>query len=83
MPWTTLFVSVVPYIVVPPLIAQAARRPRLRRSEAALAPVVGVLAEVPAMLSVVHVVNRSRAWHEAGMRPATDAGRSDSPLPVA
>ncbi len=35
-------------------------------SGAALATVVGVLVEVPVMLSVVYVVNRSRAWYEAG-----------------
>lgn len=36
-------------------------------SGAALATVVGVLVEVPVMLSVVHIVNRSRGWYE---RPA-------------
>lgn len=36
-------------------------------SGAALATVVGVLIEVPVMLSVVHIVNRSRGWYE---RPA-------------
>lgn len=35
-------------------------------SGAALATVVGVLIEVPVMLSVVHVVNRSRGWYVAG-----------------
>lgn len=33
-------------------------------SGAALATVVGVLIEVPAMLLVVHMVNRSRSWYE-------------------
>ena len=33
-------------------------------SGAALATVVGVLVEVPVMLSVVRIVNRSRAWYE-------------------
>ena len=37
-------------------------------SGAALATVVGVLIEVPAMLLVVRVVNRSRPWYEAGRR---------------
>ena len=32
-------------------------------SGAALATVVGVLVEVPVMLSVVHIVNRSRRWY--------------------
>lgn len=34
-------------------------------SGAALATVVGVLIEVPAMLAVANAVNRSRAWYEA------------------
>jgi ACR3 family arsenite transporter len=33
-------------------------------SGAALATVVGVLIEVPVMLSVVHIVNRTRTWYE-------------------
>jgi len=36
------------------------------QSGAALATVVGVLVEVPVMLSVVWIVNRSKAWYEAG-----------------
>jgi ACR3 family arsenite transporter len=28
--------------------------------------VVGVLVEVPVMLSVVHIVMRSRAWYDRG-----------------
>ncbi|MBB2963470.1 ACR3 family arsenite efflux pump ArsB [Methylobacterium sp. R2-1] len=35
-------------------------------SGAALATVVGVLVEVPVMLSVVWIVNRSRGWYERG-----------------
>lgn len=35
------------------------------QSGAALATVVGVLVEVPAMLSVVWIVNRSKDWYEA------------------
>lgn len=35
-------------------------------SGAALATVVGVLIEVPVMLSVVRVVNRTRGWYESG-----------------
>ncbi|MDH3318908.1 MAG: ACR3 family arsenite efflux transporter [Betaproteobacteria bacterium] len=35
-------------------------------SGAALATVVGVLVEVPVMLSVVGIVNRSRGWYERG-----------------
>lgn len=36
------------------------------QSGAALATVVGVLVEVPVMLSVVWIVNRSKGWYEAG-----------------
>lgn len=36
------------------------------QSGAALATVVGVLVEVPVMLSVVAIVKRSRAWYEGG-----------------
>jgi ACR3 family arsenite transporter len=35
-------------------------------SGAALATVVGVLVEVPVMLSVVKIVNRTKAWYERG-----------------
>ena len=35
-------------------------------SGAALATVVGVLIEVPVMLLVVRVVNRSKGWYERG-----------------
>jgi ACR3 family arsenite transporter len=45
-------------------------------SGAALATVVGVLVEVPVMLSVVRLVNRSRGWYEAG------AGRRSRRAPV-
>jgi len=34
------------------------------QSGAALATVVGVLVEVPVMLSVVHIVNRTKPWYE-------------------
>ena len=37
-------------------------------SGAALATVVGVLIEVPVMLLVVRIVNRSRPWYEAAVR---------------
>jgi len=36
-------------------------------SGAALATVVGVLVEVPVMLSVVWIVNRSKSWYERGV----------------
>lgn len=38
------------------------------KSGAALATVVGVLIEVPVMLSVVWIVNRSKGWYERGAR---------------
>jgi len=47
------------------------------KSGAALATVVGVLIEVPVMLSVVWIVNRSKPWYEArGVRAATPEPRS-------
>jgi ACR3 family arsenite transporter len=39
-------------------------------SGAALATVVGVLIEVPVMLSVVWIVNQSKGWYERGAKPA-------------
>jgi ACR3 family arsenite transporter len=43
------------------------------QSGAALATVVGVLIEVPVMLSVVALVNRSKGWYERGLaRRASD-----------
>ncbi|MBX3568703.1 MAG: ACR3 family arsenite efflux transporter [Rhizobiaceae bacterium] len=44
-------------------------------SGAALATVVGVLIEVPVMLSVVWIVNRSRGWYERGGISAAQANR--------
>ncbi len=41
------------------------------KSGAALATVVGVLVEVPVMLSVVWIVNRSKGWYERGPRVRT------------
>ncbi len=43
------------------------------QSGAALAAVVGVLIEVPVMLSVVWIVNRSKGWYERGEKPRTIA----------
>jgi len=37
-------------------------------SGAALATVVGVLVEVPVMLSVVRIVNKSKQWYESGIK---------------
>ncbi len=43
-------------------------------SGAALATVVGVLIEVPVMLTVVRIVNRSKGWYETGRTtPGPDA----------
>lgn len=41
------------------------------QSGAALATVVGVLIEVPVMLAVVAIVNRTQPWYEAGARRAS------------
>jgi ACR3 family arsenite transporter len=46
-------------------------------SGAALATVVGVLIEVPVMLSVVTIVNRTRRWYEAGPAVRRRAKRQD------
>ena len=48
-------------------------------SGAALATVVGVLIEVPVMLTIVALVNRSRAWYER----AVPAGAADASRPLA
>ncbi|ODT15850.1 MAG: arsenical-resistance protein [Kaistia sp. SCN 65-12] len=47
-------------------------------SGAALATVVGVLIEVPVMLSVVWIVNRSKGWYERGrlVRPTLEEKRT-------
>ncbi|WP_210497420.1 ACR3 family arsenite efflux transporter [Microvirga antarctica] len=47
------------------------------QSGAALATVVGVLIEVPVMLTVVWIVNRSQGWYERG-RPAVIPVRAKS-----
>jgi ACR3 family arsenite transporter len=47
-------------------------------SGAALATVVGVLVEVPVMLSVVWIVNRTQGWYEAG--PAVQRREVAAPL---
>lgn len=46
-------------------------------SGAALATVVGVLVEVPVMLSVCHICNRTRGWFD---QPARTSG--EQPLPI-
>lgn len=43
------------------------------KSGAALATVVGVLVEVPVMLTVVAIVNCSKGWYERGLRARGDA----------
>ena len=47
-------------------------------SGAALATVVGVLIEVPVMLSVVAIVNRSQGWYEAGAAVRRNAQKTSS-----
>ncbi|NJL07251.1 MAG: ACR3 family arsenite efflux transporter [Methylacidiphilales bacterium] len=49
------------------------------QSGAALATVVGVLIEVPVMLSVVWIVNRSKGWYEAGGAQARSRSAAISP----
>ncbi len=47
-------------------------------SGAALATVVGVLVEVPVMLSVCRICNQSRAWYEQGSRSGDQASPAKS-----
>ena len=44
-------------------------------SGAALATVVGVLIEVPVMLSIVWIVNRSKDWYEQGATRSVSSGK--------
>jgi arsenite transporter len=48
-------------------------------SGAALATVVGVLVEVPVMLSVCSICNRTKGWFEAEARPALRPGTDAAP----
>jgi arsenite transporter len=50
------------------------------QSGAALATVVGVLVEVPVMLSVVKIVNRSRGWYERGTATRLAAAKEKAAL---
>ena len=50
-------------------------------SGAALATVVGVLIEVPVMLSVVWIVNRSKGWYERGALRSPDQVSAHIDLP--
>ena len=50
-------------------------------SGAALATVVGVLIEVPVMLSVVWIVNRSKGWYERGALRSSDRAPAPIDLP--
>jgi len=47
-------------------------------SGAALATVVGVLIEVPVMLSVVAIVNRTQGWYEAGAAVRRRVARAEA-----
>jgi len=51
------------------------------KSGAALATVVGVLIEVPVMLSVVWIVNRSKGWYERGDAVRSLAAKGAVPAP--
>jgi ACR3 family arsenite transporter len=50
-------------------------------SPAALATVVGVLVEVPVMLSICRFCNRTRPWYEAGLAPRAAPGSASPALP--
>lgn len=49
------------------------------KSGAALATVVGVLIEVPVMLSIVAIVNRSKGWYERGAKVRSPAAPAIKP----
>ena len=49
-------------------VAQAWLVLKISNSGAALATVVGVLVEVPVMLSVCRICNQSRPWYERGVK---------------
>jgi len=51
------------------------------QSGAALATVVGVLVEVPVMLSVVYIVNRSKSWYEQSLPESATAQKPDPQRP--
>ena len=51
-------------------------------SPAALATVVGVLVEVPVMLSVCNVCNRSRGWYERGTGVSVSGASNSEPVSV-
>jgi len=55
----------------PTPVVPSANAPVVSGSGAALATVVGVLVEVPVMLSVCHVCNRSRGWYQLRVKPET------------
>ena len=48
------------------------------QSGAALATVVGVLIEVPVMLTIVAIANRSKGWYERGQAVVRLAGRTSA-----
>jgi len=50
------------------------------QSGAALATVVGVLVEVPVMLSVVRIVSRSKGWYERGIATRLSAAGQETVL---
>jgi arsenite transporter len=51
-------------------------------SPAALATVVGVLVEVPVMLSVCNVCNRSRGWYQRGSGVSVSGASNSEPVSV-
>jgi len=58
VPWQTLILSVLLYVLLPVIAGYLTRK----NSGAALATVVGVLVEVPVMLSLVAFANRTQHW---------------------
>ena len=68
--WQHTLVDISPFVL--PLAVAAAISLFGFDSGAALATVVGVLVEVPVMLSVVKIVNRSKGWYERGSPALAD-----------
>lgn len=66
-----IWVMIIPMLLKVDFGALGQVRQHWRGIGVTLATVVGVLIEVPVMLLVVRVVNRSRGWYECSPNPLT------------
>jgi ACR3 family arsenite transporter len=66
-----IWVMIIPMLLKVDFGALGQLRHHWRGIGVTLATVVGVLIEVPVMLLVVRVVNRSRGWYECSPNPLT------------